>query len=130
MFRRLRPRSKGRPILGMNKGEIEYSKHLALKVASNQIQDFKFEPFKLRLADNTFYTPDFVVVTADGFEIHEVKGGKYKKRTDGSVERSYWCEEDAKIKVKVAAETFWWFKFFIVYPIGNGQWGKDGFNES
>jgi hypothetical protein len=47
---------------------------------------------KFRLADNTFYTPDFMVVMADGLlEAHEVKG--------------FW-EDDARVKIKVAASLF------------------------
>src|SRR5262245_55795357 len=59
----------------MNKSERAYSEHLdALKYAG-RILWYRFEGIKLRLADNTFYTPDFAVMTADGqIECHEVKG--------------------------------------------------------
>ncbi len=52
----------------------------------------EFEAIKLRLAAKTHYTPDFAVLLADGsFELHEVKG--------------FW-REDARIKIKIAAEKF------------------------
>ena len=60
---------------------------------------FRFEGVKLRLADNTFYTPDFAVMLADDtLEMHEAKG--------------HW-EDDARAKVKVAAEMYP-FRFIAV----------------
>ena len=54
---------------------------------------WRFEAIKIRLADNTFYTPDFLVVVNDlRLELHEVKGAIVM--------------DDAKVKLKVAAETF------------------------
>lgn len=53
---------------------------------------FKFEGIKLRLADNTFYTPDFAVMLTNGaLEMHEVKG--------------YW-QDDARAKIKIAADLY------------------------
>jgi hypothetical protein len=53
---------------------------------------YRFEGLKLRLADNTFYTPDFAVMAADGvMECHEVKG--------------FW-RDDARAKIKIAAEQY------------------------
>lgn len=53
---------------------------------------YEFEAMKFRLADNTFYTPDFAVMLASGeLEMHEVKG--------------FW-EDDARVKIKVAARLF------------------------
>jgi hypothetical protein len=54
----------------------------------------------LRLADKTFYSPDFAVLTkADGtLEMHEVKG--------------FW-QDDARVKIKVAASIYP-FKFIAV----------------
>ena len=60
---------------------------------------FRFEGIKLRLADNTFYTPDFAVMRADGqLECHEVKG--------------FW-QDDARVKIKVAADQYP-FRFIAV----------------
>lgn len=60
-----------------------------------------FEKIKLRLADNTFYTPDFCVFMADGtIEFHEVKGSW---KAPG--------QDDSKVKIKVAAETYQWAVF-------------------
>ena len=76
----------------MNKTEAAYDAHLAALQHAGQIQWRKFEGLKLRLADNTFYTPDFAVMAADGvMECHEVKG--------------LW-QDDARAKIKVAADLY------------------------
>lgn len=76
----------------MNKTEAAYGSHLELRRIAGEVVWYKFEGIKLRLADNTFYEPDFAVMLADGsFEIHEVKG--------------FWTD-DARVKVKVAADIY------------------------
>ena len=83
----------------MNKTEQAYDAHLAALQHAGQIQWRKFEGLKLRLADNTFYTPDFAVMAADGvIECHEVKG--------------HW-QDDARAKIKVAADLYP-FRFIAV----------------
>ena len=68
----------------------------------------KFEPLKLRFADNTFYTPDFAVLPASTrvIELHEVKG--------------FW-RDDARVKIKVAASLFP-FRFIAVTLHKRGGW--------
>ncbi len=76
----------------MNKTEAAYSRQLEAKCATGEIVWWKFEALTMKLAKDTRYTPDFVVMTRDGYlEFHEVKG---------------FFEDDAKVKVKVAAEMF------------------------
>lgn len=76
----------------MNKTEAAYGQHLELLKRAGEVLWYRFEGLKLRLADNTFYTPDYAVMLCDGqMECHEVKG--------------HW-EEDAKVKIKVAAEMY------------------------
>lgn len=76
----------------MNKTEQAYAQHLSGQQHAGLIQWHKFEGIKLRLADNTFYTPDFAVMSADGvMECHEVKG--------------FW-QDDARAKIKVAADLY------------------------
>ena len=76
----------------MNKTEAAYDDHLALLQHAGQVLWRKFEGLKLRLADNTFYTPDFAVMAADGvIECHEVKG--------------FWTD-DARAKIKIAADIY------------------------
>ena len=75
-----------------NATEREYGDVLRLRQAAGEVAWYRFEGLKLRLADNTFYTPDFAVMLADGsLECHEVKG--------------HW-QDDARVKIKVAAEMY------------------------
>jgi len=76
----------------MNKTEEAYQRELELRKISGDVSWYKFEGLKFRLADNTFYTPDFAVMLSDGtMEAHEVKG--------------YWLD-DAKAKIKIAADMY------------------------
>jgi len=76
----------------MNKTEQAYANHLESQKAAGIILWWKFEGLKFRLADNTFYTPDFAVMLPDGMiEIREVKG--------------FWTD-DARVKIKIAAEMY------------------------
>lgn len=76
----------------MNKTEEAYGRFLDTLIACQDVLWWKFEGVKLRLADNTFYSPDFLVLRADGsLECHEVKG--------------FW-QGDARVKIKVAADLY------------------------
>ena len=76
----------------MNKTEAAYDKALADRKHAGEVAWYRFEGIKLRLADNTFYTPDFAVMLADGaMECHEVKG--------------FW-QDDARAKIKIAADQY------------------------
>ncbi len=83
----------------LNKTEQAYADRLRELQAVGKIVWHRFEGLKLRLADNTFYTPDFAVMAADGvMECHEVKG--------------HW-QDDARAKIKVAAAMYP-FRFIAV----------------
>lgn len=76
----------------MNKTEAEYAALLQRRCHVGDVAWFRFEGVKLRLADNTFYTPDFAVMRSTGqMEMHEVKG--------------FWTD-DARVKIKVAADQY------------------------
>lgn len=82
-----------------NKTESAYGAHLELRKRAGEVLWYRFEGVKLRLADATFYTPDYAVMLADcTLELHEVKG--------------FWAD-DARVKIKVAAEMYP-FKFVAV----------------
>lgn len=90
----------------MNQLEARYALHLEGLKRSSEILDYLFEPFKLRLADKTYYSPDFMVVAKDlELEVHEVKGTSKGKP---------FYEDDAIVKLKVVAEQFP-FKFKMVW---------------
>lgn len=83
----------------MNKTEQAYRNTLELMRIAGEILWYRFEGIKLKLADNTTYTPDFFVMRANGeMEVYEVKG---------------YMLDDANVKIKIAASIFP-FRFFIV----------------
>jgi hypothetical protein len=85
----------------MNKTEQAYAIHLETHRQAGYIAWFKFEGVKLRLADNTFYSPDFAVMLENGqMEMHEVKG--------------FW-QDDARAKIKIAADLYP-FRFLAAKP--------------
>ena len=88
--------------------EAEYAYHLELLKRTSQIVDYRYEPMSLRLAKKTRYTPDFMVIFEDHIELHEVKG--------------FW-RDDARVKIKVTAEQFPWFKFIAVQKQPKRQGG-------
>jgi hypothetical protein len=98
-----------------NKTEAAYEQTLELLKQAGQVLWYRFEGLKLRLADNTFYTPDFAVMRDDGtMECHEVKG--------------FW-QDDAKVKIKVAADAYP-FKFFAIKALpkkNGGGWEYEAF---
>lgn len=97
----------------MNKTESSYEALLKDRLIAGEILWYKFEGLRLKLAGNTFYTPDFVVLNSDcQIEFHEVKGAKAI------------FQDDAKVKIKVASDIYP-FKFLAVFPIpkkNGGGW--------
>lgn len=91
----------------MNKTEAAYAAMLAARLHAGEILWFRFEAHKLRLADNTFYTPDFTVITAAGqTEYHEVKGR--------------WTDK-ARAKTKIAADQYP-YRFIAIQRDGRHGW--------
>jgi hypothetical protein len=108
--------AQGRLKVGaMNKTEAAYAVDLRDAQSLGDIQWYLFEGIKLRLADATFYTPDFVVMASDNvLECHEVKG--------------FWTD-DARVKIKVAAERFP-FRFKAIKARAKrdgGGWSEEAF---
>lgn len=92
---------------GMNRLESAWASELQILKLAGEVADFQFEGVKLKLATRTFYTPDFFVVMTNGnVEIHEVKG--------------HW-EDDARVKIKMAAKLFPWFTFKAIRKPGGKQ---------
>ncbi len=92
----------------MNKTEAAYAAFLDTLVQCGDVLWYKFEGFKLRLADKTFYTPDFAVLRSTGaLECHEVKG--------------HW-QDDARVKIKVAAELYP-MQFLAMQPLPKSKGG-------
>lgn len=98
----------------MNKTEEAYARLLRDRQLAGEIAWYEFEGVKLRLADSTFYSPDFAVMLASGeLQMHEVKG--------------FWTD-DAKVKIKVAANKFP-FHFIAAYPRKKSEGGGWIFQE-
>ncbi len=91
-----------------NQAEREYVGILEKQKRNGDIKDWKYEPYSIRLADNTFIRVDFVITTANGQEIHEVKGH----------ERPAW-----KVKWKVLKEMYAveFYRFLLCKKI-HGAW--------
>ncbi|MDP8237680.1 MAG: DUF1064 domain-containing protein [Candidatus Hatepunaea meridiana] len=90
---------------GMNSLELRYANHLRTLLLAGEIHSFSFERHNLKLADKTYYKPDFEVMLPDGsIEFHEVKG---------------FMRDDANVKIKVAAAQFPQYVFRLV------QWDRN-----
>ena len=77
---------------GMNKWESEYAQELEVARQTGQILWWAYEPIRLRLADNTGYTPDFCELFPSGLlRFVEIKG---------------FLRDDANVKFKMAAELY------------------------
>jgi hypothetical protein len=89
----------------MNKLEQDFAGLLQLSLRAGEIERWDFEPEKLRLADRTFYTPDFRVLDKDMTVIfYETKG---------------FIRDDAAVKIKVAAEMHP-YRFIMVHKDKQG----------
>ncbi|MCG8990862.1 DUF1064 domain-containing protein [Laribacter hongkongensis] len=99
----------------MNKTEAAYAAELQARQVAGEVAWYRFEGLKFRLADNTFYTPDFAVMLASGvMEAHEVKG--------------FW-RDDARAKIKIAADQYP-FRFIAVTAKAKkagGGWSVESF---
>jgi hypothetical protein len=86
-----------------NKTEAAYERHLEGERIAGNILWYAFEPIKLRLADDTFFTPDFAVLYPDGvLELVDVKGSRAM------------VQDDSRVKIKVAASLHP-FRFIAAY---------------
>jgi ribosomal protein S27AE len=102
----------------MNKTERKYKAYLETLKAAGEILFYRFEAIKVRLGNNCFWTPDFLVVDKEGFvELHDSKAfWKSKGRVH--------IEDDARVKMVVtASEEFPVFTVVAVWE-QDGKWHK------
>lgn len=93
----------------MNKLEAAYALELDMRRLAREIKAWRFEAIKLRLAEGAFFKPDFTVVGIGGeIEMHEIKG--------------FW-REAARVRIKVAAEQFPWFRFIALRRLRKREGG-------
>jgi hypothetical protein len=84
----------------MNRTEAEYAKTLGLAKTIGLIHSWHFQRLTFILGPDLRYTPDFMVVQADGFiRFDEIKG--YER-------------EDAVVKFKLAAELHPWASWRMI----------------
>ena len=93
----------------MNKLEASYAARLELLKAAGEVLSYSFECAKFKLAPLTFYTPDFMVIAADGvIEFHETKGGLIM--------------DDAMVKLKVFAALYPFRVYLCQYKNAKTGW--------
>ena len=88
----------GRNRNGQNTTEAAHALNLEMRNRIGEVEDYRWEPLRLKLAPDCTYEPDFMVLMADhSVEFHEVKGR--------------FITDDGMVKVRVAAQMFPWFTF-------------------
>ncbi|MCX7178135.1 MAG: hypothetical protein NTX56_04940 [Proteobacteria bacterium] len=111
----------------INRVEIAYRDHLdQLKMIGHVMWRSEHEALKLRLADNTHYIADFLVMLPNGvLEVHDTKGTTKRPVTKDGVEigktETYFCPPKNKQKLKMVAELFP-IVVKIVWRNKAGQW--------
>ncbi len=99
----------------MNQTEARYEAYLKTLLSAGEILWYRFGAITFKLAPDTRYTPDFVVMLQNGeLECREVK--------------SIWLG-DSKVKIKVAAEMFP-MRFVAIYAVPKkhgGGWRTESF---
>lgn len=101
----------------MNTWERDYEAVLRGRVACGELAAYWYEGIRLNLAPKLAcnYTPDFLVQRADGvLECHEVKGR--------------W-EEDARVKIKVAADRYPFVFVAVTRPTKKAPWAYETFTK-
>jgi len=101
LARVLRPRHVAGEMNGMEK---RYAAYLETRRLCGEIAKWRFEAIKLKLARATFLNIDFMVTMLDNhIELHETKGH---------------MEDDAIVKLKIAAQMFPEFRIVVVKEVG------------
>jgi hypothetical protein len=104
---------------GPSRNEARYQEHLEALQAAGEVLEFKAQPAAVELAHRCTWTPDFMVMRPDGFEMVEVKGRK------GC--RPWYRDDGARVKVKVAARVLAarGIQVVVVWPKKGGGWCRE-----
>jgi hypothetical protein len=104
------------PPLFESKLEARYADYLWQQQLAGVLHAYWYQPFSLRLAARTMYTPDFLVQGVDGtLHVHEVKG--------------FW-RDDARVKWKVAAALHPYLLFHAITWNHQQGWQCETYGES
>ncbi|MFJ1255996.1 hypothetical protein [Cupriavidus sp. CuC1] len=99
----------------MNKTERAYAALLDEEKRQGLVIDWKFHPMRVRLADNTFYEVDFLVLHSDmSLAIHETKGG--------------FVTAHGQMKIKLCAEVLPFFRMVKATKLAaklGGGWKRE-----
>jgi hypothetical protein len=91
-----------------SKTEARYAEYLTVMQRAGVVLEWHYEAVTLLLGKGCRYSPDFLVVWEDrGLEFIEVKP------RSGS---SYYSRSTGKVKIRVAATIYKFWKFKITYP--------------
>lgn len=104
-----------------NRTEAAYEQYLEQRKMVGEILWYEFEAITFRLADDVRYTPDFAVMLASGLlEMHELKGTTSVMLKSGEKVKKPYFQDDARVKVRVAASKFP-IVFKVVFRV-DGNW--------
>jgi hypothetical protein len=97
-------KAKGRKKPGIkSKLEAEYEQFLEGEKRAGRILEYQYEAWAFKIANKTWYHPDFIVLTAAYFlEVHEVKAHWRMFQNDMG-----------RVKIKAAARLNWWVTFKV-----------------
>ena len=91
---------------------------LNIWMASGDILSYQYEPWTFLLSGRQLkYTPDYLVVYFDHFEIHEIKVGIVDKKTGKII--PYFKNKTQEGTLKMAAHQYPWFKFKLFWYWGD-----------
>lgn len=98
----------------LNNTEKAFAAYLQERQFAGAIVWWKAHPFNVRLADDTFYRPDFIAMQSDmHLVLFEVKGG--------------YTTDKGQLKIKLCAEALPVFKIIKVTKIRGGGWTQKEF---
>lgn len=106
----------------MNSTERAYAEFLELRKIAGNVSAWWFEAITLKLGPDCRLTMDFLVQLPDGtMELHDTKGRKKTTKKDGSVAHGPLIEDDARVKLSVAAGMYP-FVIRTAFKLPNGEW--------
>ena len=119
------PKPTGRlPQTGMNKVESKYAQYLDIQKASGAVRWWAFEAVTVKIGNDCRFTPDFLVMAADGsLSFADTKGTIKIKTGRRAGQTKPHVEEDAAVKARVLAANFV-IPIYFVWQREDGEWER------